>query len=124
MKNTGQHGITYRKGTDGNLYPVFEDARLARKPLGKYGELMKRYLQATDPIRYQKMLMNGELWPYLQKEDERGRQKYEAIVRELQRNVKIPDASEDFMAAIQSITQIENQADELVREELFPNPHN
>ena len=36
------------------------------EPLGKYGRMRLAYLKTQRPVLYNKMLMNGTLWPHLQ----------------------------------------------------------
>lgn len=36
------------------------------EPLGKYGRMQLAYLKTQRPVLYNKMLMNGTLWPHLQ----------------------------------------------------------
>ena len=35
------------------------------EPLGKYGRMQLAYLKTQRPVLYNKMLMNGTLWPHL-----------------------------------------------------------
>lgn len=36
------------------------------EPLGKYGRMRLAYLKTQRPVLYNKMLLNGTLWPHLQ----------------------------------------------------------
>ena len=36
------------------------------EPLGKYGRMQLAYLKTQRPVLYNKMLLNGTLWPHLQ----------------------------------------------------------
>ena len=36
------------------------------EPLGKYGRMQLAYLKTQRPVLYNKILMNGTLWPHLQ----------------------------------------------------------
>ena len=36
------------------------------KPLGKYGRMRLAYLKNQRPVLYNRMLLNGTLWPHLQ----------------------------------------------------------
>ncbi len=36
------------------------------EPLGKYGRMRLAYLKTRRPVLYNKMLLNGTLWPHLQ----------------------------------------------------------
>ena len=36
------------------------------EPLGKYGRMRLAYLKTQRPVLYNKMLLNGMLWPHLQ----------------------------------------------------------
>ena len=36
------------------------------EPLGKYGRMRLAYLKTQQPVLYNRMLLNGTLWPHLQ----------------------------------------------------------
>lgn len=36
------------------------------EPLGKYGRMRLAYLKTQHPVLYNRMLLNGTLWPHLQ----------------------------------------------------------
>lgn len=38
----------------------------SREPLGKYGRMRLTYLKTQRPVLYNRMLLNGSLWPHLQ----------------------------------------------------------
>ncbi len=41
------------------------------EPLGKYGRMRLAYLKTQRPVLYNKMLLNGTLWPHLQDDQSR-----------------------------------------------------
>ena len=38
----------------------------SREPLGKYARMRRTYLKTQRPVLYNRMLLNGSLWPHLQ----------------------------------------------------------
>ena len=38
----------------------------SREPLGKYARMRLTYLKTQRPVLYNRMLLNGSLWPHLQ----------------------------------------------------------
>ena len=68
MKNTNtvHNEIHYTQVGDYQLplltMPQTDDS----EPLGKYGRMQLAYLKTQRPVLYNKILMNGTLWPHLQ----------------------------------------------------------
>ena len=68
MKNTNtvRNEIHYAQGGEYQLplrtLPQTDDT----EPLGKYGRMRLAYLKYQRPVLYNRMLLNGTLWPHLQ----------------------------------------------------------
>ena len=68
MKNTNavRTKIRYAQVGDYQLplltLPQTDDS----EPLGKYGRMRLTYLKTQRPVLYNRMLLNGSLWPHLQ----------------------------------------------------------
>lgn len=102
---------------DGSFYAQIE-APAQMETLEKYGILMREYLQKEKPEQFQKMIMNGSLWDYLQEINTQCWEKYDRIVREMREDIK-PLLETDFLGAVRRSYQIETQADEIVQSEMF-----
>ncbi|KXA09526.1 MULTISPECIES: TnpV protein [Bacillota] len=111
------NNITYKEGKDGLLYPEIivseEDT-----DLGKYGTIALNYLEEKDIIKYDILLMTGELVPTLKKLNQDAENRMEIIMEELlQGSLKIENP-EDTMEAWKKRVQARDIAEEIVLKEL------
>lgn len=68
MKNetTVRAEIRYAQVGDYQLPLLILSQSCDSEPLGKYGRMRLAYLKTQRPVLYNKMLLNGTLWPHLQ----------------------------------------------------------
>ena len=90
-------------------------------PTGRWGRLHKKYLQEHHPIRYNQLLLSGELSSYLAKLDKQAEEQLVLTVRQMQ---KAEDVTEDLKAADQlewvlRMNSIRNRAEEIIKSELI-----
>ena len=90
-------------------------------PSGGGGRLHKKYLQEHHPIRYNQLLLSGELSGYLAKLDKQAEEQLVLTVRQMQ---KAEDVTEDLKAADQlewvlRMNSIRNRAEEIIKSELI-----
>ena len=90
-------------------------------PSGGGGRLHKKYLQEHHPIRYNQLLLSGELSGYLAKLDKQAEEQLVLTVRQMQ---KAEDVTEDLKAADQlewvlRMNSIRNRAEEIIKSERF-----
>ena len=64
--------------------PNLTVAAPAEHPTGRWGRLHKKYLQEHHPIRYNQLLLSGELGSYLATLDEQADKQLALIVRQMQ----------------------------------------
>lgn len=112
-----ENGIHYQKEEDGCYYPVFEEEQEMKKPLGKYGTLLRDYLRETQPAKFKLMAAHGTLWGHLREMDNQCRERYENLVREI--GEKTPQQGSDYLSVVQRARQIEAQADEMVQSWIY-----
>lgn len=68
MKNTNaaRTEIHYAQVGEYQLPLLILSQSCDSEPLGKYGRMRLAYLKTQRPVLYNKMLLNGTLWPHLQ----------------------------------------------------------
>ena len=68
MKNTNtvRNEIHYAQVGEHQLTLLTMPQTDDSEPLGKYGRMQLAYLKTQRPVLYNKILMNGTLWPHLQ----------------------------------------------------------
>lgn len=72
LKNTihdSNNGLDYTLVNDHYLPNLTAAAPTEQHPTGRWGRLHKRYLKEHHPIRYNQLLLSGELGSYLAKLD-------------------------------------------------------
>ena len=87
MKNSihdNANGLDYTLVNDHYLPNLTAAALTEQHPTGRWGHLHKRYLKEHHPIRYNQLLLSGELGSYLATLDEQADKQLALIVRQMQ----------------------------------------
>ena len=90
------NGLDYTLVNDHYLPNLTAAAPAEQHPIGRWGRLHKKYLQEHHPIRYNQLLLSGELSGYLAKLDKQAEEQLVLTVRQMQ---KAEDVTEDLKAA-------------------------
>ena len=64
-------GGTYTLGDDGLLYPDLSIGDKDPRPIGKWGRMHMKYLEAEHPGLYERLILNGALYRHLADANER-----------------------------------------------------
>ena len=91
------NGLDYTLVNDHYL-PNLTAAASAEYPTGRWGRLHKTYLKEQHPVRYNQLLLSGELGGYLAKLDKQAEEQLALTVRQMQ---KAEGVTEDLKAADQ-----------------------
>lgn len=91
------------------------------RPIGRWGRMHREYLREYQPIRYNSLLLSGELWTYLADLNKQAQDRLERISDQLKIAEGITEAlkASDPMAWVQRMNNIHARAEEIVREELI-----
>ena len=113
------NGLDYTLVNDHYL-PNLTAAAPAEHPTGRWGRLHKKYLKEQHPIRYNQLLLSGELGGYLAKLDKQAEEQLALTVRQMQ---KAEGVTEDLKAAdqlewVRRMNNIRNRAEEIVYNEI------
>ena len=87
MKNSihdNANGLDYTLVNDHYLPNLTAAAPAEQDPTGRWGRLHKTYLKAQHPVRYNQLLLSGELGSYLATLDEQADKQLALIVRQMQ----------------------------------------
>jgi len=111
--------ITYTE-KDGISYPnlIVNEGNYSEKPLSKYGSLAKKHLKEHNPVKYQSLILDGELMEYLHGIDEQAR---EMLLGAEEQYIKLHPmpVGDDFMAKVQARQRARDYAEEIVFSELI-----
>ena len=86
--------------------------------LGRYGRLRRSFLQETNLLLFNEMLLNGSLYPHLYQIEEQANRLHEQIMSELLRRNPPPDKKNNQMEWVQRMNAIHHQIEEILLTEL------
>ena len=88
------------------------------EPLGKYGRMRLAYLKTQRPVLYNQMLLNGTLWPHLQKVQKTACAWLERMMPALLYNYPAPDKERTQLLWVAHMNGLKAQAEEMVVREI------
>ena len=124
LKNTlhdSNNGLDYTLVNDHYLPNLTAAAPAEQHPTGRWGRLHKRYLKEHHPIRYNQLLLSGELGSYLAKLDKQSEEQLALIIRQMQEAEGVTEAlkAADPLGWVRRMNNIRNRAEEIIRKELI-----
>ena len=93
------------------------------RPVGKWGRMHRDYLKEHRPIRFNNLVLSGNLWTYLADLNEQAQQRMETLIAQMQSAEGVTESlkAADPMLWVQRMNNIRNRAEEIIREELIYN---
>ena len=124
MKNSihdNANGLDYTLVNDHYLPNLTAAAPAEQHPTGRWGRLHKRYLKEHHPIRYNQLLLSGELGSYLAKLDKQAEEQLALIIRQMQKAEGVDEAlkAADQLEWVRRMNSIRNRAEEIIKTELI-----
>ena len=124
LKNTlhdSNNGLDYTLVNDHYLPNLTVAAPTEQHPTGRWGRLHKRYLKEQHPIRYNQLLLSGELGSYLAALDEQTDKQLALIIRQMQEAEGVTEAlkAADPLEWVRRMNSIRNRAEEIIKTELI-----
>ena len=124
LKNTlrdSNNGLDYTLVNDYYLPNLTVAAPAEQHPTGRWGRLHKRYLKEHHPIRYNQLLLSGELGGYLAKLDKQAEEQLALIIRQMQEAEGVDEAlkAADQLEWVRRMNSIRNRAEEIIKSELI-----
>ena len=122
LKNTlhdSNNGLDYTLVNDHYLLNLTVAAP-AEHPTGRWGRLHKMYLKEQHPIRYNQLLLSGELGGYLAKLDKQTEEQLALTIRQMQEAEGVTEAlkAADQLEWVRRMNNIRNRAEEIVYNEI------
>ena len=113
------NGLDYTLVNDHYL-PNLTVAAPAEHPTGRWGRLHKTYLKAQHPVRYNQLLLSGELSGYLAKLDNQTEEQLALTVQQMQEAEGVTEAlkAADQLEWVRRMNNIRNRAEEIVYNEI------
>ena len=115
------NGLDYTLVNDHYLPNLTAAAPTEQHPTGRWGRLHKNYLKEQHPIRYNQLVLSGELGSYLAKLDEQAEEQLALIVQQMQEAEGVTEAlkAANQMEWVQRMNNIRNRAEEIIWQQLF-----
>ena len=91
------------------------------RTIGKYGRMHRDYLKEHKPIRFNDLVLEGQLWTYLADLDEQAQSRLQMIIRQMQEAESVTEElkAKDQMAWVRAMNSIQNRAEEIILRELI-----
>lgn len=91
------------------------------RSIGKYGRMHGEYLKEHNPIRYNDLVLTGELWTYLADLNEQAQNRLDLIIRQMKEAEGVTEAlkADDQIAWCGAMNSIRNRAEEIVLQEMI-----
>ena len=124
LKNTlrdSNNGLDYTLVNDHYLPNLTVAAPAEQHPTGRWGRLHKMYLKEQHPIRYNQLLLSGELGSYLAKLDKQAEEQLALIVWQMQEAEGVTEAlkAANQLDWVRRMNSIRNRAEEIIKTELI-----
>ena len=112
------NGLDYTLVNDHYLPNLTAAAPAEQDPTGRWGRLHKMYLH---PIRYNQLLLSGELGGYLAKLDKQAEEQLALTVRQMQEAEGVTEAlkAANQLDWVRRMNSIRNRAEEIIKSELI-----
>ena len=124
LKNTlhdSNNGLDYTMVNGYYLPNLTVAAPTEQHPTGRWGRLHKTYLKEHHPIRYNQLLLSGELGSYLAKLDKQAEEQLALIIRQMQEAEGVDEAlkAADQLEWVRRMNSIRNRVEEIIKTELI-----
>ena len=115
------NGLDYTLVNDHYLSNLTVAALTEQHPTGRWGRLHKMYLKEQHPLRYNQLLLSGELSGHLSKLDKQTEEQLALTVRQMQESEGVTEAlkAADQLEWVRRMNSIRNRAEEIIKSELI-----
>ena len=115
-----QNGGTYTRVGD-FLFPDLTIGEAEISPIGKYGQMRKRYLKEHRPALYTNFLLSGKLWEHLAGVDRSCEERMAIITKQMEEREGVTEAlkATDQMEWVRRMNSIRSRAEEIVIHDLI-----
>ena len=91
------------------------------RPIGRWGRMHREYLKEHRPIRFNDLVLSGQLWTYLADLNEQAQERLSIIVKQMRASEGVTEELKavDQMAWVGAMNSIHNRAEEIVLREMI-----
>ena len=111
--------ITYIKA--GDYYIPDWKLPEEHRPIGRWGRMHRDYLKEHRPVVFNQLVLSGSLWTYLADINEQAQQRMDTLVKQIMVREGVTEELKEAnqMEWIRRITNINNQAEEVIQNQLI-----
>ena len=109
------NGLWYERIGDYYI-PVLTLSAVEQRPIGKWGRLHRDYLEQHHPIRFNDLVLSGQLWTYLADLNEQAQERLSLIIYQMKVSEGVTEElkAADQMAWVGAMNSIRNRAEEII----------
>ena len=91
------------------------------RPIGRWGRMHREYLREHRPIRFNDLVLSGQLWTYLADLNEQAQRRFEFIIEQMKATEGVTEDMKQYdqMAWVGAMNSIRNRAEEIVLREMI-----
>ena len=91
------------------------------RPIGKWGRMHREYLKEHHPIRFNDLVLSGQLWTFLADLNEQAQERLSLIIEQMKASESVNEElkAADQMAWVGAMNSIRNRAEEIILRELI-----
>ena len=91
------------------------------RPIGRWGRMHRDYLKKNRPIRFNDLVLSGELWTYLADLNGQAQNRLELIIEQMKAAEGVTEGMKqhDQMAWVGAMYSIRNRAEEIILREMI-----
>ena len=92
-----------------------------KRPIGKWGRIYREYLKEHHPIRFNDLVLSGQLWTYLAELNEQAQDRLSLIIEQMKTSEGVSEElkTADQMAWVGAMNSICNRAEEIILREMI-----
>lgn len=115
------NGLDYTLVNDYYLPNLTTAAPAEQHPTERWGRLHKKYLEEHHPVRYNQLVLSGELGSYLSSLDKQADEQLSLIIRQMQDAEGVTEAlkAENQLEWVRRMSSIRSRAEEIIQKELI-----
>ena len=106
----------------GDYYiPVLTLSSEEQRPIGKWGRMHRDYLKVHRPIRFNDLVLSGQLWTYLADLNEQTQERLSLIVDQMKASEGVTEElkATDQLAWVGAMNNIRNRAEKIILREMI-----
>ena len=115
------NSLDYTLVNDHYLPNLTVAAPAEQHPTGRWGRLHRKYLEEQHPVRYNQLVLSGELNRYLADLDRQAEEQLALTIRQMQDSEGVTEAlkAENQMEWVRRMNSIRSRAEEIIQKELI-----